>query len=360
MDNAYVIIMAGGKGERFWPLSNAANPKQTLSIFTGKPLVSASVDRALQLVPPERVFIITNASLVKLMREIVPSIPAENIIGEPMGRDTAAACALAAGVALSRNKDAVCTILTADHIIGKTDLFCETIRESVSLAANEDAILTIGIQPTFPSTGFGYIETSEARETKGNVNFLKAKRFVEKPNAATAAEYVDSGRFFWNSGMFVWKAANFASRLASLAPKLHAMTKEVSALSSQSQLGPLMERLYPTLDKISVDYAVMEHEKNMIMAKAPFDWGDVGSWTAMADHFPPDQQSNIMLGEVCQIDSENNIVVSEKGLTALMGVKDMVIVNDKDVTLVCHRSQAERIKDLVKLVGAQPDWEKYI
>ena len=340
MDNAFVVIMAGGKGERFWPLSNSAHPKQTLSIFTGKPLVSASVDRALQLVPAERVFIITNSSLVTLMREIVPSLPAENIIGEPMGRDTAAACALAAGVALSKNKDAVCTILTADHIIGKTELFCETIRESVAVASTEDAILTIGIEPSFPSTGFGYIETSEARETKGNVTFLKADRFVEKPDAKTAGEYVESGRFFWNSGMFVWKAANFASRLASLAPPLHAMTEKVAALESLSELDAVMEEVYPTLEKISVDYAVMEHEKNMIMAKSPFDWGDVGSWSAMSDHFPEDQQSNIMLGEVCQIDSENNIVVAQKGLTALMGVKDMVIVNDKAIgntSLIRHQ-----------------------
>lgn len=361
MDNAYVFIMAGGKGERFWPLSNSAHPKQTLSIFTGKPLIASSVDRATALVPPERVFIITNESLVGLMQELLPEIPAENIVGEPMGRDTAAACALASGIALSRNPEAVCTILTADHIIGKRDLFCETIRESVALAEREDAILTIGIQPSFPSTGFGYIETSEERETKGNVAFLKADRFVEKPDESTAAEYIESGKYFWNSGMFVWKAANFAERLARLAPPLHDLTDRVAnATDLNTDLEPIMKEIYPSLERISVDYAVMEHEKNMVMAKSPFDWSDVGSWSAMSDHFPPDPSSNIMLGDVCQIESSNNIVVSEKGMTALMGVKDMVVVSDRDVTLVCHKSQVERIKELVKLVGCQPDFEEYV
>lgn len=161
--------------------------------------------------------------------------------------------------------------------------------------------------------------------------------------------------------MFVWKAANFAERLARLAPPLHDLTDRVAnATDLNTDLEPIMKEIYPSLERISVDYAVMEHEKNMVMAKSPFDWSDVGSWSAMSDHFPPDPSSNIMLGDVCQIESSNNIVVSEKGMTALMGVKDMVVVSDRDVTLVCHKSQVERIKELVKLVGCQPDFEEYV
>ncbi len=360
MDNAFAFIMAGGKGERFWPLSTSAHPKQTLSVFTGQPLIAASVDRALQLLPPERVFIITNASLVDVMREINPLLPPANIVGEPMGRDTAAACALAAGIALSRDTEAVCAILTADHIIGKLDLFAETIRESVAVASDEDAILTIGIEPSFPSTAFGYIETSGERARQGNVSFLTAERFVEKPDAQTAQTYLDSGQYFWNSGMFVWKAANFAARLEGLAPPLHGMAERVAGLSDLADLPAIMDDTYPELEKISVDYAVMEHEENIIMAKSPFEWSDVGSWTALSEHFPEDPFSNIVLGESCQIDSRGNIVVSEKGLTALLGVRDLVVVSDNDVTLVCHKSQVERIKELVRLVGSQPNLERYI
>jgi len=359
MDKTYVFIMAGGKGERFWPLSTSSHPKQTLSVFTGRPLIAASVDRAVQLVPGERVFVITNSSLVEIMREILPSVPPDNIIGEPVGRDTAAACALAAGVALSQDPDATCVILTADHIIGKLDLFSETIREGASAAA-EDGIVTIGIQPTFPSTGFGYIETSGELSRRGNVAFLKAERFVEKPDHQTAEGYLQSGRFFWNSGMFIWKAANFLKRLERLVPDLYEMASEVRTISGLSELPAVMDRKYPSLNKISVDYAVMEHEKNIIMAKSPFEWSDVGSWAALSDHFPADPSGNIFLGDVSQIDSSGNIVVSENGLTALLGVKDLVVVSDKGVTLVCHKSQVERVKELVKLISSQPDWEKYI
>ncbi len=161
--------------------------------------------------------------------------------------------------------------------------------------------------------------------------------------------------------MFVWKAANFVERLSRLAPPLHELADRVANATDLAQdIDPIMQEIYPGLERISVDYAVMEHEKNMVMAKSPFDWSDVGSWSAMSDHFPPDPSSNIMLGEVCQIDSTSNIVVSEKGMTALMGVKDLVVVSNSDVTLVCHKSQVERIKELVKLVGCQPDLEEYI
>lgn len=361
MDKAYVVIMAGGKGERFWPLSNSSHPKQTLALFTGRPLISASVERALALVPAERVFIITSASLVDLMRQIVPELPPDNIIGEPVGRDTAAACALAAGIAVSRDPSAVCTILTADHIISKTALFCETVRKCVSSAESDDAILTIGIPPSFPSTAFGYIEISEQLDGRGNgIMFYKARRFVEKPDSQTAAGYVESGRFFWNSGMFIWKAAGFMTRLKSLAPDLYTMAGNVAKTGTGPALNELMAAEYPGIRRISVDYAVMEHEKNLIMARAPFDWSDVGSWTALADHFAPDESDNVILGNVCQVQSSDNIVVSEKGLTALLGVKDLVVVSNSDVTLVCHKSQAERIKELVKSVSLRPELEKFI
>lgn len=360
MQNCYVFIMAGGRGERFWPLSTASHPKQTLSVFTGKPLVCASADRALQLTSPDKVFVITSNSLSELIRKILPSIPPGNIIGEPEGRDTAAACALASGLALARDPDAVCIIMTADHIIGGSDLFTRTMQHSVSIVKKEKGILTFGIPPTFPSSGFGYIQTDEPYQNVDGISFLKVKRFVEKPKPDLAVEYCESGKYLWNSGMFVWKAGYFSDRLRDLSPELHNLSLRVAEAETNEDVEAAMNSLYPSLKKVSVDYAVMEHEDNIIVARAEFEWSDVGSWVAIRDHFEPDEAGNTIIGNACTLNSEGNIVVSENGLTALMGVKDLIVVNSGKVTMVCHISQAERIKDLVKTVGSQAGMEKYL
>ncbi len=345
--NRFAVIMAGGKGERFWPLSTSARPKQVLSLIGGRPMLAQAVERLSGFIPPERILIITSASLVDVSRKAVPELPPENVIGEPCGRDTAAACALGAAIVKARCPDGAFCILTADHVIKHVDRFQRILLRGFEQAEQADTLVTIGIKPLFPSTGFGYIECGD-RLSDGDVRFFKALRFVEKPDAQTAAGYLQSGRYVWNSGMFIWKADTLLNALQQFEKPVHDMAVAMLPVVDTAAFGAALVREYNRLGRISIDYAVMEKAGNIVTAEGDFEWFDVGSWSALEDHFPADAAGNVIVGDGSVLDCRGNIVVSHDRLTALIGVEDLVVVHAENATLICPKARAQDVKKMVQ------------
>lgn len=360
MEHAYAVILAGGSGERFWPLSTKARPKQFISLFGGRPLLSLAVERLQGLIPAERVFIITAERLAEATAEAAWTVPRANIVGEPCKRDTAAAIAVACGLVHRRDPEGVVCILTADQLMSDVGTFRTALADAVRVAAADEAIVTMGIQPTYPATGFGYIETGEPLETGTQTSFHKANRFVEKPDAYTAARYVESGRYFWNAGMFIWRTETMRKALREHAPELAELCGAVAETGTPEGLEALLARVYPSLRAISIDYAVMEHVQNIVMARGAFGWDDVGSWPSVAGHFSADLDGNVVIGSCEQMESQNNIVVSENRLTALLGVRGLVVVHSENATLICPKERSEEVKKLLRRIAERPDGEKYV
>ena len=353
----YAVILAGGRGERFWPLSRTLRPKQLLSLVGDSSLLAHAVDRLRGLIEPERVFVITNADLVGPSREAAPNLPPANILGEPMGRDTAAAAALGAALVRSRDPDAAFCVLTADHVIGDLERFRDTLREGLALARNRPVLVTIGIQPDHPSTGYGYIEAGAPVHAAGGIDFFQAQRFVEKPPLDQAREYLASGAYCWNSGMFIWAAETLLQGFRRHHPPLADAIDTWTDAARAGRLDASLAETYDSLEKIAIDYALMEKADNIVMARGCFAWDDVGSWPALANHIEADGGGNVILGACEAVDSSGNIVVDDTGrLTALVGVEDLVVVQADGVTLVCRKDRAQDVKQLVERLRANPDY----
>jgi mannose-1-phosphate guanylyltransferase len=356
----FAVILAGGKGERFWPLSTARRPKQLLSLVGDRPLLAQAVERLDGLIPPDHIFVVTAEDLVEPTRLYVPDLRASNIVGEPMGRDTAAAIAVGAGLVRGRDENAVFCVLTADHVIGDLAVFRTTLERCMRLASEREVLVTIGIPPRWPSSAYGYIECGKALPADGNVEFLQAKRFVEKPDTETAKEYVAGGRFLWNSGMFIWSVRSIESALMRHRPELGGLIRRVAEARGGDAVRDVLAAEYPRIERISIDYAVMEKATNIVVAKGQFAWDDVGSWTALEEHFPKDADGNVLVGLCEAMDAQGNIVVSDSGLTALVDVKDLVVVRTRDVTLVCPKHRAQDIKKLVERLRARKELERLL
>lgn len=359
LSHAYAVILAGGRGERFWPLSTAARPKQFISLFGGRTLLTHAVDRLAGLIPPERILIITSRDLVPASQAAAWNVPAANIVGEPMGRDTAAACALACGLVAQRDEHGVACILTADHLMGDVETFRQILMDSVTVASEHDTIATIGVQPTYPATGFGYIEAADRLDTDTVTSFQSVRRFVEKPDAATAATYIASGRYCWNAGMFIWNVGAMRQAIEQHAPHLLSLCQRAAATPAE-KLDALLDEIYPPLPRISMDFAIMEHLDNIVVARGNFGWDDVGTWASVGNHIAADAAGNVVVGSFEGLDAGNNVVISEGRLTAVLGVSNVVVVHAGKVTLVCERERVQDIKKLVQQVAQRPDGAKYV
>ena len=343
MKNTYACIMAGGSGERFWPLSRAATPKHLVALLTERTLLEETVRRVEQALPSDHIFILTNAAQIEGCRTVLPHLQPHQFIAEPAKRDTAPACAL--GTALVRNLDpeAVVVFLPADALIKDSGTFAEQIRQASEFAAKHDAIVTLGIRPDHPSTRFGYLEAGDAlSESNAKCPFFEAKRFVEKPDAARAETYLKRGYYFWNAGIFLWKTGTFLREAQRSQPELARFIENFPKGNWDAYLA----EQFPTLPKISVDYAIMEKAEHVVVAEALFDWDDVGSWTALPAHLPADAHGNTLQGEVTIHDSHGNIAISKKRLIALCGVSNLIVIETDDAILVCHRDAAEQVKHL--------------
>jgi len=340
-DHLFTFILAGGSGERFWPLSRSKTPKHLLRLLSDRTLLETTVRRVENLVRWDRVFVLTNAAQAEAVRKELPFIPPENVVAEPEKRDTAPACALAVGFARARDKDAICALLPADAVIHNIPVFQRQLIEAAEVAGKRDALVTFAIPPTYPATGFGYLQLGEGHDSVHNVI-----RFVEKPDLPAAEAYHRSGQYAWNAGMFIWRAEIFLRESERLAPPLGEFIRDFPAGDATAYLA---ER-FPKLPKISVDYAIMEQASEVLAFKAAFDWDDVGSWTALPEHLGHDEDGNTLRGEVVEHDSRNNVVLSNGRLIALCGVENLIVVETADALLVCHRDAAQDIKKLQPLL----------
>jgi mannose-1-phosphate guanylyltransferase len=360
MEHAYAVILAGGKGERFWPLSVAKRPKQLIQLIGDRTMLGIAIDRLEGLVPPERVLVITNGDIAEATRESAAELPAKNIIGEPFGRDTAAAVALAAAIVKKRDPKGVFCILTADHIMGELPLFRQTLQEAFERASNEEVLITIGIKPDHPNTGYGYVHAGEESAGDGEIVFRKALEFKEKPDQETAERYIADGGYFWNSGMFIWSADAVRNGLQRFVPTLVDMMDAMTPSIDTDGFAAALAIEYGKLEKISVDYALMEKSDNILMAEGVFAWDDVGEWPAIERHFDADEDGNVARGDLVAVDAKNNIVFSEGRLTAVIGVEDLVVVQADGVTLVCPKDRAQDVKKLVEQVRAAGRYEELL
>jgi mannose-1-phosphate guanylyltransferase len=361
----YVVIIAGGKGERFWPQSRAVRPKHLLPVVGETPLLAQTLERVRGVVPAKNIFVITSAvqaaEVGKVCRGLLP--PA-NIVAEPVGRDTAAAVGLAAALVGARDPQGVFAVLPADHVIHDMKAYQGDLRAAFAAAGAAEVMVTIGIPPTEPATGFGYIQRGEVWAKVGAGKAARSvyavRRFVEKPKLEVAEGYLKSGDYVWNAGMFVWSVPVVEAAFAEHAPELDAGLKKIRvALSKKQALAAVLKRIYPTLVKISVDYALLEKSTNVVMLPASFDWDDVGAWPAVAKHFTADKAGNVARGEVIVEQGKGNLVFgSGKHLVTLLGVDDLVVVHTDDATLVMPKARAQDIKALLAKVAARADGAK--
>ncbi len=344
----YALILAGGSGERFWPLSRRKKPKQLLRLISKRTLLEETVARLDGLVPLERVLILTNVEQEAAVRELLPKFPKENILAEPAKRDTAAAIALGAGWVAARDHGATMLVLPADHVIKDRAAFQKTLMAAVQAAEETGALVTIGIKPTWACPGFGYIECGEPvrLRAKGIETAIhRVLRFREKPNTDLAESFLRKGNFRWNAGMFVWSVPTVLSEFNRQSPEL---ANFISQLRAPENFEKTLEARFSKLPKISFDYAIMERADRVLVVEAGFDWDDVGSWTAVANYFKRDEKNNAANCPITAVDSTGNIVSDQDGTNiALLGVHNLIIVRTDDALLICHRHQAEKIKDLV-------------
>lgn len=344
--NHYAFILAGGRGTRFWPRSRTRTPKQILDFVGEGTLIQQTVARLAPVIPPERIWILTNEHVRDAIVKQLPGVPKRQILAEPAQRNTAPCIGLGAHLIHAQDPDAVMGVFPADHVITKPPRFQRIVRAALK-AAEKDQVVVAGIQPRWPETGYGYIEFEEG-VTAGSLDARKVLRFREKPDAETAARFVAAGNFFWNSGMFFWKASLYLDLLRRFLPRTATLLAALPAAGKRTFSSALAEA-YPHCENISVDYAVLEKAGCVTGIPAgDFGWNDVGSWNAVWELLPKDAQSNVIREEALTHDSQGNFVDARGKLVALLGVHDLVIVDTPDALLVADRSRAQQVGELVK------------
>jgi mannose-1-phosphate guanylyltransferase len=354
----HAIIMAGGGGTRFWPRSKAVRPKQFLALTGERTLLQIAYDRIEVVAKPADRWVITGASMAELVRTQLPELHADRLVPEPMGRDTAACIGVAAALVASVEPDAVMVVTPADHVIEPLPLFQRVVQAAAEMAREHPhALVTFGIPPTYPATGFGYIERGSALPGRSGSEAYHIAAFKEKPDLATAQRYLQTGNYYWNSGIFVWRAAAILSELERLHPSLHATVQRIAAAWSTPQRMEVFRAEFEPLKRISIDYAVMEQCRQGIVLPAPFSWDDVGSWQALERHFPQDNQNNTVCGaEHLKLDTERCIIMGDGSpgqVIATVGVSDLLIVREGPHTLVARRDDEAGIKKLVEYLNQQ-------
>jgi len=346
----HAVIMAGGSGKRFWPRSRRQTPKQLLRIAGQRTMIEETVARVRGLVPPSRVHVLTNASTVAPIRKLLPAVPPKQIVGEPAGRDTTAALGLGAVLVAAQNPEAVMICLPADHVIRPAAAFRRTVAAAAEAARKHGGLYVFGVRPTHPATGYGYVKRGARERSVRGIPVHRVERFVEKPDRATAARYLSAGDYFWNSGIFCWRARDLLNEIGLYRPEIgHALGRIAAAVGTKRE-RTVLEREFPKIERISIDYAVMEKSPEVRMIEATWEWDDVGSWSSVAPYLKRDAWGNAVAGKHRHVDTENCIVLADGHLIATVGVRDLIIVRTPDATLICHRDRAQDVKKLVDLL----------
>jgi mannose-1-phosphate guanylyltransferase len=342
--NLFAVIMAGGIGARFWPRSKKKSPKQLLRIVGESTMKQDTVRRIKGLIPKENILIVTNETQKPGIIEQLPGIPVENIIVEPFGRNTAACIGLASIIIQKRSPDAVTFILPADHIIKDDDKFLETLETAAKFSSENQALVTIGIQPTRPETGYGYIQIDE---DSGKGNVYKVLTFAEKPNYATAVNFIKSGDFFWNSGMFIWKIDTILEEIKILMPDLFEGLSKIKEQLDNPDFHNILSEVYGHLKSISIDYGIMEKSDKVFLVKGQFSWSDVGSWEAVYELSNKDTDGNVKVGTVYTDMALDSYIYSPDKFTAVIGLANIIVINHNDALLICRRDKAQDVKNII-------------
>lgn len=364
--NVYVVIMAGGGGTRFWPWSREKRPKQVLPIISQRPMIRETVERVRPFVSPEKILIVTSRSQAEDLHRQIPQIPPGNILIEPMGKNTAPCLCLAALYIKQRSPQAVMVVLPADHYIADRRGFLRTLGEAAGFAARQNFLVTLGVQPTEPETGYGYIQKGEILNAADGIQVFQAKAFREKPSRPKALSYLRRGDYLWNSGMFIWKVEVFLEAIKKYLPDLYRgmMVLRDSLGTSRERL--LLEKIYKRIQPVSVDYGIMEKADNVALMEAKFPWNDVGSWEALAKIWPKDKAGNALKsgdraaqGKVLAIDSSGCLIRSEEKLIAVIGLKDVVVVEAGNAFLVCPRQRSQEVRRVLQELNDK-GWKEYL
>src|SRR3954469_12367347 len=365
----FVIIMAGGRGERFWPVSREKTPKQLITLLGERSFLQQAVDRVLPVVPLKNILVITNEVQAPEVRKQLPKIPKDNIIAEPVGRDTCAAVTLGAALVGARSTTGVMAVLPADHVIPEENKFQQILGDAFDLASRGQVIVTIGIKPTEPATGYGYIHVGAQLPPPTGVKgykttFFKAERFVEKPNFDRALEYVNSGEYRWNAGMFVWSFVTITQGLEKHQPEMAAACQRWFKVANTPKLPKVLAKEYPGVKRISIDFALMEQAQNVVVADGAFSWDDLGAWPALARHLKADPEGNCAQADFVHVDAARNVIYDARTKNrtpiAVVGLRDSVIVQTDDATLVAHKSQAQKIKELVSKLAQTKEYKHLV
>lgn len=347
MKNLHCLIMAGGSGTRFWPRSRNCKPKQFLTILGDKSLLQSTISRFANFISEENIYIVSNRAQKEVLEEQIVELPKNNLIYEPAGRNTLPAIGLAALFIAKKDPDGIMIVSPADHLIKNDNLFQETIESAVKIADEKDGIVTIGITPNAPATGYGYIETADEIKIGQSVRTFNVKRFIEKPKIETAIQYLSSGKFFWNAGIFVFKISVFMEAVKKHAPKLYTNLFTIAESIDKIGYEEVLNKIYPQIESISVDYGIMEKADNVFLAQGDFIWNDLGSWEQVYRYGDKDENLNSEVGEVIFIDTKNSYACASNGLLAVVGMDNVIVVKEEDMLLVCQRNYAENIKQVV-------------
>jgi mannose-1-phosphate guanylyltransferase len=342
--------MAGGVGTRFWPMSRTAHPKQFIDVLgTGKTLLQSTFDRSINICPPSNIFVVTNESYLSLVKEQLPDLPVENILCEPARKNTAPCVAYATWKIFDQNPDAVMVVAPSDHLIAKEDTYVKAIRSCMAQAANEDCLITIGIRPTRPDTGYGYIQYVEADPPQKDKRIKKVKTFTEKPDLDMAKFFLQSGDFLWNAGIFVWSAKSIMNSFRNLMPEMAQIFNDGNGKWNTEAEKQFIVDAYKDCKNISIDYAIMEKAKNVFVRASIIGWSDLGTWGSLYTHIKKDANGNAVVGkQVMLYDSKNCVVhVPKDKLVVIEGLDDYIVVESDTILLICKKQDEQQIRTFV-------------
>ncbi len=357
----YGVIMAGGKGERFWPLSSEACPKQLLSITDERNMLQVTIDRVSTIVSKEQTIVVAGETIKEKILATCRGLTEENILAEPLARNTCLAIGYAAIHLQKKDSQAVMVVLSADHLIEPVTRLIKVITAGTKIATEDHRLITIGIIPSRAETGYGYIELSEDQWEVDGVAVCKVSAFKEKPRPTVAQQYYHGGRHLWNSGMFIWTADAILDALSKYQPEMHELLKEYATAIGTANEKKALHKLYNEADAISIDYGVLEEADNVLTLKGDFVWDDVGSWLSLERFRHPDKENNVIVGQAVTQDTyETTIYNNQEGLIAALGVSDLVIVRNGDVVMVAHKTMVDSIKNLMEKMSQEDNLKKYL
>ena len=360
-NHLFILVLCGGGGTRLWPRSRKKTPKQFIDLLGEKSIFTQTIERAKRLTSEERIFVITNADYVDEVYE-QGKIPLRNIIAESQKKDTALAMAVGAAVIEKIDPEAVIINLASDHLISPEEKFVRDMTVAAMVAREGTYLVSVGIKPASPHTGFGYIQTGNKLLKVNKKQVFKVKAFKEKPNLATAKKFVKSGKYFWNANLYTWKTTTFLAACATYAPRIFKGAKEIQKAWGTGEEQQVVDRVYSRTGGISVDYAISEKAKNMVLIPASFDWSDVGDWRVVWETMPKDKNGNVVVnfgekGGFYGVESENNLIQFSDRLIALVGVEEMIVIDTPDALLVCPKNKAEKVKEMVNLFKEKSEKE---